>query len=244
MSTNKRRISVEPKNPFRALLALKRVLADPEDLDANVEEAAIVQFAFNRSRFGRRIARWDLLAQELAAASPRAADLMARRVRLPAIDLSRLSSLPPGTLGHEFARHALDRAIDPDLVEKIPATNDGDWLMAYAYETHDLWHLMTGFYYDLEGEFGVAGFYLSQMPRFSFVAAFTSLLMIRTVWTDRDAIAVRLGAFVEGYEMGKRAENLMGLDWGSSFERNLAELRDEWRIADAGRFATPAARAA
>ena len=244
MSITKRRISVEPRNPLRALLALKRVLADPEDLDANVEEAAIVQFAFNRSRLGRRVARWDLLAQELATASPCAADLMARRVRLPTIDLPRLASLPSGTLGHEFARHALDRAIDPNLVERMPVSNDGDWLMAYAYETHDLWHLMTGFYYDLEGEFGVAGFYLSQMPRFSFVAAFTSLLMIRTVWTDRDAIGVRLGAFVEGYEMGKRAVNLMGLDWGSSFERDLADLRDEWRIADAGRFPMPTERAA
>lgn len=237
-------ITAEPRNPLRTLIALKRVLADPEDIDANIEEAAIVQFAFNRSRLGRRVARWDLLARELAATSAPAADLMARRVRLPEIDLARLAALPRGTLGCEFARHALIRRIDPNLVEKMPATDDGDWLMAYAYETHDLWHVMTGFYYDLEGEFGVAGFYLSQMPKFSFVAAFLSLLIIRTVWTDRDSIAVRFGAFVEGYEMGKRAENLMGLDWGRAFERDLTELRDEWGIEEAGRFPSAAALAA
>lgn len=63
--------------------------------------------------------------------------------------------LPVGTFGYEFARHALSRGISPNPVETMPAPDDGDWLMAYMYETHDLWHVLTGFYYNIEGEFGV-----------------------------------------------------------------------------------------
>ena len=133
-----KKYSYKPRNPFRTLLALWRVLRDGEDANANVEEATIVQFAFNRSRWGRKIARWDLLAQEVAAASPEAATLMKSRVRLPEINLEQLAALPKHTLGYEFAAYARARGINPNAVEKMPADNDGDWLMAYSYETHDL----------------------------------------------------------------------------------------------------------
>ena len=232
--------SYHPRNPFRTALALWRVLRDTEDTNANVEEAAIVEFAFNRSRWGRKIARWDLLAEETAAESSQVARLMKERKRLPEIDLNSLAALPVGTLGHTFAVTARKRGIDPNLVEKMPAENDGDWLMAYAYETHDFWHLLTGFYYNLEGEFGVAGFYMGQLPRFSFIAFFSAILMLRTVWNDRDAVATHTRAFVEGYEMGRNAECLFGLDWASAYDRNIEELRREWRITEAGPRSHPA----
>lgn len=244
MQTPTSQYSYRPRNPFRTVIALWRVLREGEDANANVEEATIVQFAFNRSRWGRKVARWDLLAQEVAAASPEAAALMRQRVRLPQIDLNRLAALPNGTLGHEFAAYACSRGINPNAVEKMPADNDGDWLMAYSYETHDLWHLLTGFYYNLEGEFGVAGFYMGQMPKYSFVAFFVSILMLRTVWNDRDAIATHVAAFVNGYELGTQARCLVGLDWATAFDRDLEDLRDDWGVRSAGKFPVAAAAAA
>ena len=234
MATSK--YSYKPRNIFRTGLATWRVLRDSEDADANVEEAAIVEFAFNRSRWGKKIARWDLLAKEAAASSPEVALLMQSRTRLPVIDLGELSTLPVGSLGHTFATVARERGIDPNLVEKMPADSDGDWLMAYAYETHDLWHVLTGFYYNLEGEFGVAGFYMGQLPKFSFIAFFSAILMLRTVWNDRDAVASHTQAFVEGYEMGRHARCLFGLDWASAYACNLDELRAQWGVAQAGQF--------
>jgi ubiquinone biosynthesis protein Coq4 len=232
--------SYKPRNLLRTGLALWRVLRDTEDTNANVYEAAIVEFAFNRSRWGRRVARWDLLAAEAAATSDEVASLMQARVRLPDVDLDALAELPPGSLGRTFAELALKRGIDPNLVEKMPADSDGDWLMASAYETHDFWHLITGFYYNLEGEFGVAGFYMGQLPRFSFIAFFSAILMIRTVWNDRDAVATHTRAFVEGYEMGRRARCLFGLNWAEVYDQNLDELRAQWRVEQAGRIPEPA----
>jgi len=231
-----KKYSYEPQGFFKTAFALRRMMREGDYDKADVEDAAIVEFAFNRSRWGRKIARWDLLAEEVASSSKEAADLMQKRARLPTLDIDALESLPPGTFGHEFAVHARKRGISPNPVETMPAPDDGDWLMAYMYETHDLWHVMTGFYYDMEGEFGVAGFYMGQMPKFSFIAFFSSLLMIRAVWNDRDLIPGLINAFVEGYSMGKRARCLVGLDWGSIYERNLHELRAEWEIVEAGKF--------
>ena len=237
-----KKYSYEPQGFFKTAFALRRMMRESDYDKADVEDAAIVEFAFNRSRWGRKIARWDLLAEEAAAASPEAADLMRRRVRLPALDIDALAALPAGTFGHEFASHALRRGISPNPVETMPAPDDGDWLMAYMYETHDLWHVMTGFYYNMEGEFGVAGFYMGQLPKFSFIAFFASLLMIRAVWNDRDIIPGLVDAFVEGYRMGRRARCLVGLDWSEIYARDVEELRAEWGITEAGRF--PALQAA
>ncbi len=228
--------SHKPRGILRTLLATWRVLRDKEDINANVKEAAIVEFAFNRSWWGKKIARWDLLAEEVAATSPRAAQAMAARRRMPEYDLDKLAALPVGTLGHTFATVARQRGIDPNLVDPIPHDSDADWLMAHMYETHDLWHLLTGYYYNTEGEFGVAGFYMGQVPKFSFIAFFSALLTIRTVWNDRDAVGTQMQAFSEGYEMGRRAECVIGLDWTACFERNLDELRAELGIADAGKI--------
>jgi ubiquinone biosynthesis protein Coq4 len=161
---------------------------------------------------------------------------MHQRTRLPPVNLDVLSALPVGSLGYEFALHARARGINPNPVETMPATDDGDWLMAYSYETHDLWHVMTGFYYDLEGEFGVAGFYMGQLPRFSFIAFFAAVLMIRTVWNDRDAVATHTRAYCDGYAMGTRARNLFGLDWAAAYHRDLQDLRAEWGVVQAGKF--------
>ncbi len=233
---SEKKYSYEPQGFIKTALALRRLMRDGDYDKADVEDAAIVEFAFNRSRWGRKVARWDLLAQEVAQDSAEAAGLMKRRVRLPTLDIDALAALPAGTFGHEFAQHAMKRGISPNPVETMPAPNDGDWLMAYMYETHDLWHVLTGFYYDMEGEFGVAGFYMGQLPKFSFIAFFSSLLMIRAVWNDRDIVPVLYGAFVEGYTMGRKARCLVGLDWSTIYASNLAELRAEWGIAEAGRF--------
>lgn len=235
--------SYKPRNIVRTGVALWRVFRDTEDTNANVHEAAIVEFAFNRSRWGRKIARWDLLAKEAAESSAEVAQLMRARTRLPEVNVDALAMLPVGTLGHTFAAVTKVRGIDPNLVEKMPAPNDGDWLMAYSYETHDLWHLMTGFYYNLEGEFGVAGFYMGQLPKFSFIAFFSSILMLRTVWNDRDAVALYMSAFVEGFEMGKEARCLFGLDWASVYSQDLDQLRAEWGVENSNKFPELAAAA-
>ncbi|MEZ5572238.1 MAG: hypothetical protein R3E64_09450 [Halioglobus sp.] len=49
----------KPRNIFRFALALWRVMRDPE----NTKEAGIVELTFNRSRWGKKLARWDRVAE-------------------------------------------------------------------------------------------------------------------------------------------------------------------------------------
>ncbi|MFQ3199298.1 MAG: ubiquinone biosynthesis protein COQ4 [Zhongshania sp.] len=230
--------SSKPRNLFRTMLATWRVLKDNENLDANVAEAAIVEIYFNRSRPGRKIARWDLLAKELIDQHPEVTEAMNIKRRISRVDLHKLIAMPVGSFGHTFAQLSLDRGIDPNIVEPLPDTTDADWLIAHLYETHDFWHVLTGNYFNMDGEYGVAGFYMAQMPKFSFIAFFMSLLTLQHVWKKRDDLGSIHRAFYEGYTCGLNAKCVVGLDWESVYSTNLQELRTSLGIVEAGKLPT------
>ena len=139
------KVGNKPRGKLRFGLALWRMLKDLDNIDDHLEEAGIVELTFNRSRWGRKLARWDLVAAEAAAENSAVAAAVADKHRMDIIDLEHLKSLPPGTFGHEFAVVQMARGVDPNLVDPLPGDTDGEWLMAHMYETHDFWHFICGF---------------------------------------------------------------------------------------------------
>lgn len=226
----------KPRNIFRFSLAVLRVLRDPE----NTKEAGIVELTFNRSRWGKKLSRWDLVAQELVADYPQLAPIVSARKRLAKIDLDALIALPPNTLGHALAKLEMQRGIDPNLVDPLPADNDGEWVMAHLYETHDFWHVLTGFGFDMEGEYGVAGVYLGQMRNNTFLAFMLALVLVKDIWKDRGHLGEHVRAFCDGHRIGQRSQPMIGLDWSQLWERDMEELRQELNISEAGRIETAA----
>ena len=221
-----------PRNVFRFGLALWRVLKDPE----NTQEAAIVELTFNRSRWGRKVARWDQVAAELTAQHPQLKPVVDARPRLSRVDLDELHALPVGTLGHTLAVVERKRNYDPNLIDPLPDDSEGDWLIAHMYETHDFWHVLTGFNFDLEGELGVAGVYMAQLPNATFFGFMLSIIMLKIVWQNPGEHGAMFAALNQGYQIGQRCEPLLGLDWQELWHRDLDELRRELGIDEAGRL--------
>ena len=133
------------RNPFRYALAVWRLIRnDPAESTA---EAAIVEIGFARSKIGRRFARWE---QMLAALREQPGPAEALRARRPAsrIDLDSLAGLPPGSLGQVFATHCRERNLDPNLI-RVPEADETGWMLNHLYQTHDIWHVVTGWGNDL-----------------------------------------------------------------------------------------------
>ena len=195
------------RNPLRYLLALWRSVRDP----ANTDEVAIVEIGFARSRVGRRLARWHELAAALRG-DPRTAERLARRQRPEPIDLGALDTLPPGSLGRVFAAHCRARQLNPNLSFIPPATEE-DWILSHLFQTHDIWHVVTGWGNDMSGEVGLGGFYVAQLRAPSFFAFLFALVLLNTVFFARGTFGERMEALVAGYEAGKRAEPLLCVDW-------------------------------
>lgn len=206
------------RNPFRVLLALWRVSRDLR----STTEAGIVEIAFARSRLARRFARWEGVIRELSQ-DPGARQAFARRQRLGWVDVDRLSTLPAGTLGRVFATHLTANGLDPNLVD-LSVEDDASFLLAHLYETHDIWHVVTGCGNDEPGEFAIGGFYAAQTgaPFFAFLLG---IAFFNTAFVKPQDFRARMEGLARGYLSGRKARPLFGTDWSSLFEVPLEDVR-------------------
>jgi len=210
------------RNPFRYALALWRFIRSDTDDDI-ISEVAIIEIGFARSRFGRRLARWEEVLDRLRndpATQPAAAEA---RVDT-AIDLDALQSLEEGCLGQVFAEHCRNRGINPNLVN-VPIEQESDWLLNHLFQTHDIWHVLTGWSNDEVGEVGLAGFYCGQLGSPPFFIFLLSLILLKKVLRRDNDIDEHISAFGVGYRAGQTAKPLFGTNWADCWETPLHELR-------------------
>ena len=227
--------STATKNPFRYGLALWRFMRSKTDDDI-ISEVAIIEIGFARSKFGRRLARWDKTI-ELLKESPQAKAALQERAVAGPIILEELESLPHGTLGQVFAEHCRNRGLNPNLVN-IPLEVESDWLLNHLFQSHDIWHVITGWANDEVGEVGLAGFYCGQLRCPPFFIFLFSLIMLKKVWRRDDQISEHISAFNTGYQSGCAAKPLFGLDWSQHWDVPLKDLRRRFYVDsnEAGEF--------
>jgi ubiquinone biosynthesis protein COQ4 len=213
------------RNPLRyAAAAWRLVRRDPAE---TLDDAAVVEIGFNRSRLGRRFARWEETFERLSQ-DPALADVFEQRPRFGPIDLEELEQLPPGSLGFVFAGHCRARSLDPNLVH-IPPDDDVGWLVNRMYQTHDLWHVLTGWGNDLAGEVGLGGFYCAQLRSPTFFGYMLALVLLNVISRRADLDEI-LAAFVSGYRGGRAARPLFGADWAALFPLPIGEVRQRFAI--------------
>lgn len=205
------------RNPFRYLLALWRTVRDPTD----THEVAIVEIGFARSRLGRRFARWEDVIETLRR-DPRTAPALRDHRPCEPIDLEALGRLPEGTLGRVFAGHCRARDLNPNLAYVAPG-NEVDWMLHHLYQTHDIWHVATGWGNDEVGEYGLGAFYTAQLAGPTFFGFLLGLAALSTVFRRR-SFAEFMEAVVAGYEMGERSEPLFGVDWSALWALPLGDV--------------------
>jgi len=215
------------RNPFRYALAVWRSLRDPTD----TYEVAIVEVGFARSRLGRRFARWEEVLDGLRA-DPRTRAAVAARRPCEPIDLDALARKPEGTLGRVFAEHCRARNLNPNLAY-VPPDGEVDWMLHHAFLTHDIWHVVTGWGNDLAGETGLGAFYMGQLGAPAFFGYLLGLLSLSTAFRRR-SFQEFMDATTAGYEMGKRAEPLFGVDWSTLWDVPFAEVRARFGLTGEG----------
>jgi ubiquinone biosynthesis protein Coq4 len=163
--------------------------------------------------------------------SPLAVDAFRRQPRLGAVDLDALSRLPAGTLGHEYARFVRENRLDPDDIprKRVLPGRDIDYLVAHLYETHDLWHVATGYGTDVAGELGLQAFYAAHYPATMSLLVIACGLINAALFDIRDWDR-RMAAVSEGYAAGRAARPMVGFEWNRRWEQPLEELRAELGI--------------
>lgn len=213
------------RNPLRVALATFRLV---RDLKAT-RDATILEHAFSRSRWLRRYAGWRGVADRLLPGNRDSED-MTGLPRLPKLDLDELlHTCAPGSLGHVLATHMLEADLNPNIFRPAGVASAEDYVIAHITETHDVWHVVTGFGNDEPGEIGLAAFYCAntRAPIFILLLA---IALLNTALYNHDLTHERFDALVEGWQAGKRARRLFGIDWTQQWHRPIEEIRRDLNL--------------
>ena len=169
---------------------------------------------------------------------PAAAALIAERYMAPPHDLDALLRCPPDSLGHAYALHMKATGFRAeDLYLDIPIHSDASYLEARLSQTHDIWHLITGFSTDVIDEIGLQAFHLPQFPYPLAVALISSTLMSTLLFQPAELPAL-LAAIQQGWQMGKAAKPLFAQKWEEHWDKPLSTWRAELGITPLNSLAT------
>lgn len=144
----------------RAARALRRLIADSERTEEVFE---LIEALSGPS---------DDRAFRAFASDPRGRRLLDEGASLleALSDRQRLRDMPQGSLGHAYARFMDAADLSPDgLVEaseregSLPQDAESDWYGCRLRDSHDLWHVLTGYGRDEAGEVALLAFTYGQL---------------------------------------------------------------------------------
>jgi ubiquinone biosynthesis protein COQ4 len=171
---------------------------------------------------------YDLVAQHLNQ-DPACAALIRDRYIPPAHDLDTLLTLPPDSLGYIYAAEIKRKGFDPNLHAGMTATSDAEYVELRLSQTHDLWHIITGFDTDLIDEIGLQAFHLPQFP-YPLATILVATSLISTTLKEPEMLPSLLDAIAQGFQMGKTAKPLFAQKWEEGWEKPLTQWQAELNI--------------
>ncbi len=207
-------------HPLLAWRSLRRLIANPDDtarvfeiidaLSGNNDQKNFIRFRSTEA--GRRV-----LAEER--------DILAT---LSARDA--LLELPVGSLGHTYAEFmnreqiSADGLVDaseaPGDVEDFHEDPDGERFGARLRDTHDLWHVVTGYNRDLIGEASLLSFTYAQIKNRGIG------VIVAMAWWRAGGVEQHARRMIrEAFKRGKNAAWLPGADWEALLPVPLDEVR-------------------
>jgi ubiquinone biosynthesis protein COQ4 len=145
-------------------------------------------------------------------------------------DRERLKALPEGTLGRAYYEFMAEENLTADgLVaasEEAPRRNDRpEGAMIFGdrmRDSHDLWHVTTGYGRDGLGELSQLAFYYAQTRNRGI--GFIVLMGARASHKEAPGVGI-WKAVREGYRLGKQAKWFPAADWEALLDKPLAEVR-------------------
>jgi len=160
---------------------------------------------------------------------PMVAKAFEHRYRFPRKNGEAFIHFPLGTLGREYGEFLLRNKISPASFPDHAIKNDADYLVMHLYETHDLWHVLTGYETNIEEELELQAFYASHTPGFLPIFIWIAALL-NTVFFSKDMKDSRFEALIRGWQRGKKAKNLVGVDWVQYLSQPVSEVRTKFQL--------------
>jgi ubiquinone biosynthesis protein COQ4 len=193
--------------------ALWRLARDPNDLP----QVFLLNLALNAGHMPTFLARFAMEPEGLALLQQQP------RIDTSQVDFDALRALPADTLGGAYARFLDDNGLDSDVFQSPPGLPPlPTYLVQRMRQSHDLWHVLTGYQTDVAGEIQILAFTYAQtrMPGVGLLAAVGCL---RFGWRYPGIFRKAWRA----YRRGSQTTFLAAQPWERMWQRPLAELQAE-----------------
>jgi ubiquinone biosynthesis protein Coq4 len=204
---------------LRGLLSFLVLVVKPERLDTIVGLAQPGHSSASLEKTLRwikaepsRRAQWEVKPQEVA------------------VDLERLRRMPPGSLGRKFADHMIRNSLKPQFFPAVQAHDACTALQIHLFQTHDIWHVFLGFDVSVEGELGLMAFWANQLPTMRLPPLVLGIGLLNADFFQPAQVSKRIQAIADGWKMAGTTRWLPGVNWNELWERDLEDLREEYRI--------------
>ncbi|MEO1007485.1 MAG: Coq4 family protein [Planctomycetota bacterium] len=159
--------------------------------------------------------------------------MVEERYLQPVPDTDALRRLPTGTLGRAYVDHLESMGYDPDYYRKIEVKTDAEYIMMRIRQTHDIWHVVTGFDTHPLGEISVKAVELAQTHR-PMAAAICAGGIFRYMMKQPDEFGDCIDTIVAGYHLGLRAKSLLSMKWEQHWAEPLEDLRRRMDVEPLG----------
>ncbi|MEP5567580.1 MAG: Coq4 family protein, partial [Halioglobus sp.] len=160
-------------NPLVVARAAWRLV---KDLGAT-REATILEDYFSRAAWMKKYSRWDAVGDRFLPGKLNEQQL-AELPRLPCLNLDELEAdCAPGTVGFTIVTHMKNCGLNSNIFPPAEVRSKEDYAVVHITETHDIWHVVTGFGNDEPGEIGVIAFYCSNTGASIFVLLLVAALL-------------------------------------------------------------------
>lgn len=211
--------------PIEAYKGYRELSKDPERTEwvfVIIQALSGADNARNSTKMKKTAAGRDLLARQ-----PEILDVLC--------DTERLKAMPLGSLGrtyYEFlavenlSAEGLVAASDINRIDR-ETTPEGEWMGKRLRDTHDLWHVLSGYGRDRLGELCLLAFSYPQTGTrgFAFIAMMGALRARKLI----PGVPVVKAAW-EAYKAGRKATWLPAVEFEKLMERPVVELRRELGI--------------
>ena len=206
-----------------ALKAMKALLDDPEDT-AQVFRIIEALSGKNALQNARRMGRSDA-GRRLLRDTPDLLELL--------LDRRALEALPENSLGRAYLRFLASEgitveglyqaSIDGRGLESHQLPPDVEFFRNRMRDTHDLWHVVTGYQGDIIGEAALLAFSFAQVQNLG-VGLIASVAFVRGPQSDMRREILR------GFARGVQARWLPAVEWEALLPLPLEEVRARLRV--------------
>lgn len=166
----------------------------------------------------------------LKAIAPYESTLNESNYFLKPIDLNKLKDMPKGTLGFTYAQHVLTNNLDPDFYGGMVDVGQASRYLFRIRQTHDLWHVLSGFSTSIEDELGLQAFIYAQV-RSPLAPILIGAAFLKAGLNNNPNISILFNRILDGWKSGQDARGIYGLDWDANWLTPIEDLRRQHNVS-------------